>query len=59
MLQIKLSDAKYCLDCPTNKDTVFVKNNAQDFQGILCPAHLIARMKKWEKEEASVETNSQ
>lgn len=51
MLQVKLSD-KACLFCGKNGQTVHAKSKEHDFQGVVCAEHLIAILKKWEKEES-------
>jgi hypothetical protein len=57
MLHVKLSD-KPCLFCSKKETTVEAKSKEQSFLGVLCPDHLIALLKKWEKKEAA-ETPSQ
>lgn len=57
MLQVKLSE-KPCLFCGKLGQSLQAKSKEHDFQGIICPEHLIIILKKWEKEEAqSVSTS--
>lgn len=57
MLQVKLSD-RACLFCNKTGQTVQAKSKEHDFQGVVCPEHMIAVLKKWEKEDASVAAQS-
>jgi hypothetical protein len=52
MLQVKLSD-KPCLFCSKKESTLEAKSKEHSFLGIVCPEHLIAILKKWEKKETT------
>jgi len=58
MLNVKLSD-KPCLFCSKNGSTVQAKSKEHEFFGIVCPDHLIALLKKWEKEDADSKSLAQ
>jgi hypothetical protein len=47
MLTVKLAD-RPCLFCGAKDDTVLAKSKEEDFQGVVCPKHMIALLKKWE-----------
>jgi|HubBroStandDraft_1064217.scaffolds.fasta_scaffold5779482_1 hypothetical protein len=51
MLTVKLSD-KGCLFC-SKTPTVQAKSKEHDFQGVVCPEHMIALLKKWEQIDAN------
>ena len=55
MLTVKLSD-KPCLLCGVKEDTVSAKSKEQDFQGVVCPKHMLALMKKWEGQNVAPES---
>jgi hypothetical protein len=48
MMTVKLSD-KPCLLCGKTVTNVLAKSKEQDFQGVVCPEHMIALLKKWEE----------
>ncbi len=52
MLQVKLSD-KGCLFCGKTTATVQAKSKEHDFQGVVCPEHMIAVLKKFEQADAN------
>lgn len=49
MLNVKLSD-KPCVFCGKTGAAVHAKSKEHDFQGVVCTDHMLALMKRWEKE---------
>ena len=53
MATAKWSD-KPCVMCDTpkaNEETVLLREPSQEFQGAVCPKHLMHLLKKWKKDE--------
>ncbi|MBN8625037.1 MAG: hypothetical protein J0M17_06085 [Planctomycetes bacterium] len=50
MLYVKLSE-KPCLFCSKAGSNLEAKAKGQSFLGVVCPEHLIALLKKWDKKE--------
>lgn len=51
MLYVKMSD-KPCLFCSKAGPNLEAKSKEHSFLGVVCPEHLIALLKKWDKKEA-------
>lgn len=50
MMTVKLSN-KPCLFCAKSGATVQAKSKEHDFQGVVCPEHMMTLLKKWEEHQ--------